>query len=132
MTPELTVLALALLLQAGQFVLMSVGANQEVGASRTLSPRDGMDLEAELSTRTARLKRALDNHFEGLTLFVPAALMIAVSGQSSALTATCAWAYLGARILYVPAYALGWVPWRSLIWMVGFTATVVMILAALL
>jgi uncharacterized MAPEG superfamily protein len=34
-------------------------------------------------------------------------------------------------VLYVPAYAAGLVPWRSLIWLVGFLATAAMILAAL-
>ena len=47
-------------------------------------------------------------------------------------TAACAWTYLIARILYVPAYAFGLVPWRSLIWMVGFGATTLMLLAALI
>ena len=54
-----------------------------------------------------------------------------LSGAASGLTAACAWVYLGARILYVPAYAFGWSPWRSLIFGVGATATAVMILAAL-
>jgi uncharacterized MAPEG superfamily protein len=31
----------------------------------------------------------------------------------------------------VPAYAFGWAPWRSLIWAVGFLATLIMLLAAL-
>ena len=44
---------------------------------------------------------------------------------------TCAWVYLGARVLYVPAYASGVYLVRSLIWTVGFGATVVMLLAAL-
>ncbi|MGB5557545.1 MAG: MAPEG family protein, partial [Paracoccaceae bacterium] len=46
-------------------------------------------------------------------------------------TAVCAWTYLGARVLYVPAYVFGWRPGRSLIWLVGFTATTFMMLAAL-
>ncbi|NCU21433.1 MAPEG family protein, partial [Candidatus Falkowbacteria bacterium] len=44
----------------------------------------------------------------------------------------CAFTYLGARILYVPAYAYGWTPWRSVIWAVGFFATVAMLIAALI
>ena len=36
-----------------------------------------------------------------------------------------------ARILYVPAYASGVFLWRSLIWGVGFFATLLMLLAAL-
>ncbi|MEO0774891.1 MAG: MAPEG family protein, partial [Pseudomonadota bacterium] len=32
----------------------------------------------------------------------------------------------------IPAYYFGWRPWRSLIWMVGFGATTLMLIAALL
>ena len=132
MTPELTVLALAGLLQVVQYVLMSVPANLELGPARTLSPRDGADLRADLSPRTARLVRALDNHFEGLILFTIAVLVVTLSGQATAFTAACGWIYLAARVAYVPAYALGLSPWRSLIWLAGFLATVLMLLAAMI
>jgi len=55
-----------------------------------------------------------------------------MSGQNSSFTAACAWVYLAARILYVPAYAFGWTPGRSLIWAAGFLATVLILVAALL
>ncbi|WP_299689003.1 MAPEG family protein [uncultured Tateyamaria sp.] len=132
MTPELTALTLAALLQVIQFVLMSVPANLELGQGRTLGTRDKGGLEEQLSPRTARLYRALGNHFEGLILFTIACVVITLSDQSSAVTTTCAFIYLAARILYVPAYAFGWVPWRSYIWMVGFSATVIMLVAALI
>lgn len=136
MTTELTVLTLAALLQVVQFVLMSVPANLELGQGKTLGPRDpdrlGKPLIEQVSARTGRLFRALNNHFEGLILFSIACLVITVSGQSTGLTGTCAWIYLIARVLYVPAYAFGWVPWRSLIWAVGFLATTIMLVAALL
>lgn len=131
MTTELTVLALAALLQVVQFVLMAVPANLELGTRRTLSPRDGVDLRAQMSPRTARLYRALDNHFEGLILFTIAVVVVTLSGGGSGFTAALAWTYLIARILYVPAYAMGLVPWRSVVWFVGFGATIAMILAAL-
>lgn len=131
MTPEVTVLALAGLLQAVQYVLMSVPANRELGMGKTLGPRDDRDLEARLSPRTARLKRALENHFEALTLFTLAVVVVRLGPGSTLPTAACAWIYLAARIAYVPAYAYGLVPWRSLIWSVGFLATVAMILTAL-
>jgi uncharacterized MAPEG superfamily protein len=132
MTPELTVLALAGLLQAAQFVLMSVPVNREVGHHRTLAPRDNDDLMRDLSPRTGRLVRALNNHFEALILFTLAVTVVTLSNQSTPFTAACAWTYLVARVLYVPAYAFGLVPWRSLIWAVGFLATVAMIGASLL
>ena len=136
MTPELTVLALAGLLQGVQFVLMSVPANLELGPGKTMSPRDpgrlGKPLADQLSPVSGRLYRALNNHFEGLILFTLAVVVVSLSDRSTPFTATCAWVYLAARILYVPAYAFGLVPWRSLIWSVGFAATMAMIVAALL
>jgi uncharacterized MAPEG superfamily protein len=136
MTPELTALTLAGLLQVVQYVLMSVPANLELGPGKTLGPRDpdrlGKPLVEQVSPRTGRLYRALDNHFEGLILFTLAVVVVTLSGQSTALTAACAWTYLAARILYVPAYAFGLVPWRSVVWLVGFAATALMLLAALI
>jgi uncharacterized MAPEG superfamily protein len=131
MTPELTALALAALLQGLQFVLYAVPANRDLGPGYTRSARDRPPSRG-MSETTARLGRAMDNHFEGLILFGIAVLVATLGGRSGALTAACAWTYLAARVLYVPAYALGWRPWRSVIWMVGFGATMLMILAALL
>ena len=136
MTPELTALALAGLLQAVQYLLMSVPANLELGTAKTLSPRDphtfGKPLAEQVSPITGRLIRALNNHFEALILFTLAVTVVTLSSQSTPFTAACAWTYLVARVLYVPAYAFGLVPWRSLIWAVGFLATVAMIGASLL
>jgi len=136
MTPELTALTLAALLQVVQYVLMAIPANLELGPGKTMSPRDrscmGGDIQDLLSDKTARLLRALDNHFEGLILFTIACLVIALTDQSTQVTQTAAFTYLAARILYIPAYYLGLRPWRSLIWAVGFVATTVMLLAALI
>ncbi len=131
MTPELTVLALAGLLQAVQYVLMAVPANLELGPGVTTGPRDESPMP-RLSPRTGRLVRALDNHVQALTLFTLAVVVVTLSGQSSALTAACAWTYLAARVLYIPAYAFGLSPWRSAIWSLGFAATVTMIGASLI
>ena len=131
MTPELTALALAILLQAAQFALYAVGANRELGPGYTMSARDRPP-SRDMGERTARLGRALDNHFEGLILFTAAVALVTLSGQATAFTAVCAWTYLAARLLYVPAYALGWRPGRSLIWMAGFLATVAMVISTLI
>ena len=42
------------------------------------------------------------------------------------------WAYVVARILYVPAYTYGLAPWRSVIWMVGLLATLTLLVSALI
>ena len=135
MTPELTALTLAALLQVVQFVLMSVPANRELGV-KTLTPRDrsklGGSMEELLSDKTARLLRAMNNHFEGLILFTIACVVVTLADQSTPFTAACAFAYLIARILYIPAYYYGLSPWRSLIWLVGFSATTLMLIATLM
>ncbi|WP_411975719.1 MAPEG family protein [Sulfitobacter faviae] len=131
MSAELTVLTLAALLQGLQFVLYAVPANRELGPGYTMSARDREPSRA-MSDRTARLGRALDNHFEGLILFGIAAGVVQMSAQNTAFTAACAWVYLIARLLYIPAYALGLRPHRSFIWIIGFAATMLMLLAALI
>ena len=131
MPPELTALALAGLLQMGQILLMAVPANRDLGPDWTAGPRDTPPSRS-LSPLAGRLQRAVANHFEGLALFTLAVLVVTLSGKGSTFTAACAWAYLGARILYVPAYALGLSPWRTIIWAAGFFATAAMLLAALL
>ena len=130
MTPEVAVLALAVLLQAAQFVLYAVPANRELGPGYTMSARDRPP-SRPMSERTGRLGRALGNHVEGLVLFTAAVAVVTLSGASSGFTAACAWIYLAARVLYVPAYALGWRPGRSLVWAAGYAATVAMVVAAL-
>lgn len=131
MTPELKVLALAGLLQAVQFVLMAVPANLELGPKRTMSPRDKGRIEDDLSPITARLNRALNNHYDALALFTIAVIVVTLGDQSNTFTAACAHVYLIARILYIPAYAQGLMPWRSYIWFTGFLATVAMLVSAL-
>jgi len=131
MTPELTALALAGLLQAAQFVLFSIPANRDLGTGYTSGTRDTPP-PRPMSPTTARLQRALNNHFEALILFTLAVVVVTLGQRSTTITQTAAWVYLAARVLYVPAYAFGWQPWRSAIWLAGFCATVVMIAASLI
>jgi len=131
MTPELTALALSGLLHAALYVAFAVPANLELTPAWTSSPRDRPP-PRPMSVKTARLHRALTNSFEALTCFTLAVIVVTLGQQSTTLTQTCAWIFLGARAAYIPAYWLGWAPWRSAIWAVGFLATLTMILAALL
>ena len=136
MTPELEALAYAALLQGLQFGWMSIRANLAVGPGVTTSPRDPDRLTKPLvemvSIKTGRLFRAMNNHFEALIMFTIAVLVVVLGDKTTGFSAACAWTYLAARVLYVPAYYFGWRPWRSLIWMVGFLATMAMIASAIL
>ncbi len=129
MPVELKVLGYAALLQFVQFIVMAIPVNKQLGVAYTGGNRDE---QKQATGMAGRLKRALDNHFEGLILFTIAVLVVVLGEASTALTERCAWAYLWARILYVPAYASGVFLVRSLIWTVGFGATAIMLIAALL
>lgn len=128
MSFELTVLGLAGLLFVAQLTALSVAANLQLDTRTLLGPRDE---GVRLSGVAGRLQRAFGNHLEGLVFFTVAVLLVELGGVSSGLTQACAGTYLLARLLYVPAYVFGWSPWRSLIWAVGFLATLIMLLAGL-
>ncbi len=129
MTPELTALTAAALLQVLQFFAYSITANRQVGPKVAMGPRD---TPVQLTGIAGRLQRALNNHFEGLILFTIACVVVTLGGQSTEFTAACGWVYVLSRVLYVPAYAFGLSPWRSVVWSVGFFATVLMLIAALI
>ena len=128
MPVELKILGYAAWLQFVQFVLMAVPVSAQLGVAYTGGNRDE---QKQATGVPGRLKRALENHFEGLILFAIAVVIVVLGEASSELTEQCAWAYLWARILYVPAYAWGVFLVRSLIWSVGFIATAIMLVVAL-
>ncbi|WP_407494735.1 MAPEG family protein [Pseudooceanicola sp. MF1-13] len=125
MTPELAALA------ATAFIhLVAVGWSQkeltkDVGTDGNAGPRDG---DLDISTRTARLRRALANHTENIGPFIIAVVLVELTDTNSLLTAIAAWVFVAARTLYLPAYAFAWVPWRSAIYTVGLIATFTMII----
>ena len=131
MTPELTALALAVLLQVayfGAYSYLGFVGERQLPLSWALSSRDE---ERPLRGRAARARRAEANFVHGLVLFAAAVAVVILSDQSSAFTAACAWLFLLARVFYLPAYLWDWVPWRSLFWGVGYVATLLLALAAL-
>jgi uncharacterized MAPEG superfamily protein len=136
MTPELTVLILTALFHIAVLAITVTCADLQIGLRKGMSPRDPERLKKpiieQVGTRTSRMMRALQNHLETLPLFAIACLVIAISDQSTAITQTCAWLYLLARVIYVPAYVFGWVPWRSIVWMIATGACTLMLIAALI
>ena len=128
MSPELTILIWAALLQVGQLALTVVFADAQTGIPYGAGPRD----EARRLTGIAgRLDRALSNHQAALVLFTIAVLAVELGNGSTALTIACAWTYLVARIAYVPAYVSGIPYLRSTIWTIGIGATVTMLVTSL-
>ncbi len=129
MTPELTILTYAALLQAVQLALTILFSDAQFGIKYGASPRD---TPRPLTGLAGRLNRALDNHYAALALFAIAVIVVTLGDQSTPLTINCAWAYLIARIAYVPAYAFGIPYLRSTIWTIATGATLTMLITALI
>ncbi len=130
MTPELAALAATTLIHLAAVQWSQRSLEADIGRAGNVGTREGM--EDRLSPRTLRLRRALANHVENIGLFIIAVVLVVLTGKTSVVTAICAWVYVAARALYLPAYAFGWVPWRSVIYLVGLVATLAMIVASLL
>lgn len=129
MTAELTYLTLATLWLAVHFCAYAWAAGRQVGFDYTMGPRDQ---NRQLSGKPARLQRALNNHFEALILFAIATMVITYSDQATTTTGALALLFLIARIAYLPAYYWGLTPWRTLIWLLGFASTFLILILALI
>ena len=128
MTPELTYLALTLLLAVVQIFLPAIGRTLQYGAKWNAGPRDAV--MPPTNAVTGRLERAQANLYETLPLFIGAVLIAHVAGEDGFLTYWGATLYFWARVAFVPLYAFGVTGLRSLAFLVSL-AGLLMIVAAL-
>ena len=130
MTTELTLLGWTLVLAIIQILLPATMRTLETGAAYNASARDQPSPVPEDKV-TGRLIRAQHNLFETLPLFAAAVLIAHVAGREGTLTLWGAWMYLGARVAYVPLYALGIPIIRSLVWTVSLLGLILVLWAIL-
>lgn len=117
MTIGLMMAAWTLVLAFAQILLFDIARTSQYGLKWNTGPRDGE--MPPLSDKALRLKRAQDNLFETLPLFLGAVLIAHVAGKESEITALGAQIYFWARVAYVPLYAWGVRQIRSLVWLVS-------------
>ena len=117
MTPSLMALVGVLILAFVQILLFDVARTGQYGLKWNTGARD--EDMPPLSPMAGRLKRAQDNLFETLPLFIGAVLVAHVAGRETQNVAIGAHVYLVARMLYVPLYAFGVKQIRSLVWLVS-------------
>ena len=129
MTFELTMLTWTLVLAFVQILLFDIARTRQYGMKWNTGPRD--EEMPPLSARALRLKRAQDNLYETLPLFIGAVLIAHVAGQNGTLTHWGTAIYLAGRVVYVPLYAFGVRNVRSLVWMVSLVG-LGMVVAAIL
>jgi len=126
---EVTILAWAGVVFAGQFVLMAISVNSQLGTAYSGGSRDE---RREPTGIPGRLYRAWHNMVEALVFFTLAVVVVTLGEAATQGTAVAAMIFLGARIAYVPAYVSGIPMLRSMIWLTGFLATAFMVVQALL
>lgn len=120
---ELTILSLYGLFVAITLVLQATGLTAQLGMGYLMSARDEGRTAEGLA---ARLDRALSNSVTALALFAPAVLIVHLKGASTDQTLLAAQVFLAARIVYLPAYVFGVAGLRTLVWTVGFFATILL------
>jgi uncharacterized MAPEG superfamily protein len=129
MTIELKMLAWTLVLAFVQILLFDMVRTAQYGLKWNTGPRD--EAMPPLDARAERLRRAQDNLFETLPLFIAAVLIAHVAGRENQTTALGAQIYFWGRVAYVPLYAFGVRQVRSLVWLVS-VAGLIMVVARIL
>ncbi len=129
MTPILTILVWTLVLAFAQILAFDFARTGQYGIKWNTGPRD--EAMPPLSPVAERLRRAQDNLYETLPLFIAAVLIAHAAGKENAQTLLGAQIYLAGRVVYVPLYAFGVRQVRSLVWLAS-TAGLIMIVWNLL
>ncbi len=126
MSVELTMLAYSVGLL---FVLIVLQAGVGIRAQGLMPLANSRDNLPEPSTLQLRMRRVVDNHREGLALFAPLALIVAVADMSNPTTVMAAQVFFYARVAHAVLYVFGVPLVRPLAWGVGILATVWLFLA---
>jgi len=129
MTIELTILAWTLVLAFVQILLFDVARTRQYGLNWNTGPRD--EAMPPLNAVAERLRRAQDNLYETLPLFIAAVLISHVAGRDSRWTAIGAEIYFWGRVAYVPLYAFGVRQIRSLVWLVSIAGLLIIFIRIL-
>lgn len=130
MSVELSYLALVALVGLITFLIAAGLVNRDVGVDYAVGPRDQKVEPSSVSA--GRMARAHANFVEWFTFFAPAILLVELSGASNSWTENAARAFFLARLVY-PAIYLAGIPYlRTLAWLVGFVATLILYLTPLI
>ena len=119
MTIELWALLVTGIMTYLTILFQQLNMSKSQGTAYSLSNRDTPIEETPLA---GRLRRAAKNGTEAVAVFAPLVIIAQFLDISNACTQYAAIAYLVARALYLPSYALGLVPIRTMVWSLGFFA----------
>jgi uncharacterized MAPEG superfamily protein len=129
MTTELTVLAWGCILALVHVFAAVQVKTRQYGTRWNIGPRD-----EELPPArpiVGRLARAQANFFETFPVMIAAVLIVTAARLADHWTAIGAWLWLGARVVYLPLYAMGVPGLRTLAWAASLVGIVMVLKPAL-
>lgn len=115
---EMSILLLAIVLGLFHLGGQALISDVERGVKWAFGPRD---TKPEISVRGQRFERASTNFKETFPYMMGILLLIEITGRGSNFTQITSLTWLLARVIYYPAYILGW-PIRSWVWVVALLA----------
>jgi uncharacterized MAPEG superfamily protein len=122
---EIKILALGALLlfvhifTATRFKTAQYGRSWNVGARDEALPAENV--------MTGRTMRAQANFLETFPIAIVALLGVVIAGKTSPTTALGGWIWLGARVVYLPLYAIGVPVIRTIVWTISAVGLVMVI-----
>lgn len=125
MPVELKILAWGAVLLVVYIVVATQAKNMQYGAKWNIGARD--EPVAPPNPVTGRLIRAQANFLETLPIAIVALLGVVLANKTSPMTALGGWIWLGARILYLPLYAVGVPVIRTICWGVSIVGLAIVI-----
>lgn len=127
MTTALTYLGWTLVLAFAQVFLASAAKRGQDGGLKWAA--GNRDAEPTYTGLAGRMVRAQANMFETLPVFVGGVLLAHAAARDASLTAWGAGLFFWARLVYVPVYAAGLTPWRSIVWGVAMVGLVLVLIS---
>lgn len=129
MTTELTVLAWGCVLAIVHIFAAARAKTRQYGLEWNMGARDAE--QPPLGATAGRLARAQANFFETFPVMIAALAIVSLADLESPLTALGAWLWLGARVVYLPVYAMGIAKLRTAIFAVSLTGIGLVLVPAL-
>ena len=130
MTIELLAALLVIALGIVQVSLQAIEYRRVHGVRYPNTPQDAPPTTPD-SILLGRLTRALRNLHETLPFFLGVVIILALIGVSTPTTRWAAIVFAGARIIYLPLYAIGIPYLRGLVWTISFAALITLVVATL-
>lgn len=117
MPVELKILALGAVLLFIHVFTATRFKTAQYGRKWNVSARD--ETLPEANVMTGRTIRAQANFLETFPIAIVALLGVVIADRTSDWTALGGWIWLGARVVYLPLYAMGVPVIRTIVWTIG-------------